>query len=137
MVGGVSFTGADQGTPLGTSASATGLGAASPATATVNVSSAADEIVIDSCCGDASSGVASSSTVVVGAGQTMRWEQENAATNQVCGTQSTEPGAGTVTMSEVITTPGDTVDWAIMGVSVKVQQPPVRPLVVISSGLRF
>jgi hypothetical protein len=113
-VGGSSFTGAHQTTPLGTAATNSG-NSASPATATVDVSSAADELVTAVSAGDRP--IADSITIATGAGQTMRWENE-VASSFTAGTQSTEPGAATVTMSEIYTS-GGAVDWGIIGVSIK------------------
>lgn len=118
-VGGVSFTGVEQTTPLGTASTNTGSGSGTNFTATVDVTSASDEVVIDVAYAGTTSGGNGSCTVAVGAGQTMRWEQENIS-NFSAGTQSTEPGAGTVTMSEAFTFGiTDAYAWGIIGVGIK------------------
>ena len=108
----ISLTGVDQTTPVGTGATATG--ATSPAT--VNVSSATDEMVVDIV------GV-ENQTATAGAGQTDRC---NALADINRGAGSTEAGAGTVTMSWTL---GADAAWAIVGVSAKVAAaggPPAR-----------
>lgn len=115
-VGGASVTGAHQTSPLGTAITSSATTAASPATATANtVVSASGELVID--IAGATHGTADTLTVAVGAGQTLRWEQESIGTFSA-GTQSTEPGAATVNMTEVFTAGGGTIDWGIIAVSI-------------------
>ena len=116
-LGGVSVTGAHQTTPLGSEATNSAQTFTSPATATVDVTSATGDLVIDFCFAIQSD--AGTVTVAVGGGQTMHWEQENIGGGFEVGTQSTEPGAGTVTMSEIITFNQAGLDWGIMGVSIK------------------
>lgn len=107
LIGGaVSFTGADQTTPVGTFASAEGN---STSPATVDVTSATGEIVVDTVC---SSGLAV--TLTAGAGQTQRWNSGIIAT--AIGAGSTEAGAATVTMSWTLNT---VANWVIGAVSVK------------------
>lgn len=119
VIGGCSYTGVDQSVPLGTSASASaGTNQTSPATATVDVSSAAGELVVDFGYAGSVAGSATSATVAVGAGQTMRWEQENILSGNQAATQSEEGGAATVTMSEVFTMNSD-MNWGIFAVPMK------------------
>ena len=125
-LGGVSFTGVHQTTPVGTEATATGSGTGTTFTATVDVSSAADEVVIDMAYGGSTSN-AGTQTIAVGAGQTMRWEQESIGTFQA-GTQSTEPGAASVTMSEDYTITSSAYAWGIIGVGIKPAPPPSTTL---------
>jgi hypothetical protein len=118
-LGGVSYTGVNQSGPLGTAASNTGSGNGTTFTATVNVSSAGDEVVIDVAYGGSTDGGAANLAVAAGTSQTMRWEQENIASFSA-GTQSTETGAGTTTMSEDFTFGGlNQYAWAIIGVPLK------------------
>lgn len=101
----VSLTGVDQTTPTGTVATAEGTGT----TATVDVSSASGEFVID--------GVrAATSSITVGAGQTSRAENENWEGNEISAGTSTEAGAASVTMSWTV---GASARWMIHGVSFK------------------
>jgi hypothetical protein len=121
-LGGVSFTGVDQATPLGTAATATGSGASNTFTTTVNVSSAAGEVVIDISYAGTTEGDSNTCTIAVGALQTMRWEQENIGPGSgfSAGTQSTEDGAASVTMSEDYTfNISDAYAWGIIGVGIK------------------
>jgi hypothetical protein len=104
--GAMAFTGVDQTTPLATQATATGT--ASPAT--VDVSSATDDVVVDNVCTGFSS-------MVVGANQTSRWEQESIGRG-TAGSGSTEAGAGTVTMSWTLTAGFDN-GWTIGAVPIK------------------
>mgnify|MGYP001561318198 CR=1 FL=1 len=99
----ISVTGAHQTSPVGTFASATGTSTA----VTVNVTSAADELVVDMASVDAGA-------LTVGAGQDSRC---NATAGDNQGGGSTEAGAGTVTMSWTSTVSSA---WATGGVSVKV-----------------
>ncbi len=113
--GGVSFTGVDQTTPLGTWASATG----NSQTASVNVSSATDDIVVDHV-SDASLALS------VGAGQTERYNvSDDGGTAVPGGAGSTEAGATTVTMSWSIALLS--IGWAIGGVSVKAASAAATP----------
>lgn len=115
-VGGVSFTGAHQTTPLGTAITNTGNGS-SPVTATANnVVSDTNEMVVSAAFSTQSA--SGTVTVAVGSGQTQRWEEESIGAFSA-GTQSTEPGASSVNMTEVFTASGGTADWMIFGVSVK------------------
>jgi hypothetical protein len=103
--GAVSFTGAHQTTLTGTQVQADGV--AGPAT--VNVSSAADEIVCDVVLKNGTD------TITVGADQAERWNVDIGASGLHNGGGSTEPGAGTVTMSWTFS---GTV-WIIAAVAVK------------------
>jgi hypothetical protein len=103
----MTFTGVDQATPLGTFVS--NKAAADPGPATVNVSSAANELVFDTV------GCEQCTSLTVGAGQTERWNRsvDNGITR---GAGSTETGAATVTMSWTL---GSANDWAIGAVPIK------------------
>jgi uncharacterized repeat protein (TIGR01451 family) len=105
----ISFTGVNQTTPLGNFVGAT----AQSTTASVNVSSRAGELVLDTVCtnGDAN-------TLTVNAGQTKRWDLFSGtgdASNARAG-GSTEPGASSVTMSWTL---GLSKAWAIGAVAIK------------------
>lgn len=104
-VAAISLTGVHQSSPLGTAVTATG----SSTTPSVNVSSAADEIVVDGLV------IVHNGTLSVGAGQTSRW---NAATGNgfIKQAGSTEGGTGTTTMSWTNST---SQDWATVGIPVK------------------
>jgi Tol biopolymer transport system component len=104
-IGVMTFTGADQLTPLGTFSSAEGSDAA-PTTA---VSSAADELVF----GLAAFNDSSDYDFSPGGGQTERWDLYDNKTN---GAGSTEAGAATVTTSWSLPTSGP---WAAAGISIK------------------
>lgn len=86
----LSFNGVHQSASTGTAVSAQGTSTA----ATVNASSATGEVVVDC--------VASDRNFTVGASQTSRWERDSGGDFDVGGGGSTEPGAGTVTMSWTI-----------------------------------
>ncbi|HEX9895911.1 MAG TPA: hypothetical protein VGA78_18410, partial [Gemmatimonadales bacterium] len=113
------FTGVDQTTPLGTFASANG-NSAGPAT--VDVTSATNELVFDTvgCEGDDLGTLCSS--LSVGAGQTQRWNltaaEPGTSGAQTLAAASTEPGAVSVTMSWSIS-PASAVPWAIGAVPIK------------------
>lgn len=113
------FTGAHQTTPLGTFASANG-NSAGPAT--VNVTSATNELVFDTvgCQGDEDGLFCSS--LSVGGGQTQLWNLSalEGSTNgeQTLAAASTEPGAASVTMSWTIA-PASAAPWAIGAVPIK------------------
>lgn len=98
-VGVVSFTGVDQATPLGTCAANNG----DPGPATVNVTSAAGELVFDT--------VASDENVTADASQSVQWD----IITPTHGGGSTKAGAASVTMSW---SAGDT-GWAIGAVPIK------------------
>lgn len=103
----MTFTGVHQTTPLGTFVSA--KAPTDPGPATVNVSSAANELVFDTVACE------SCTSLTVGSGQTQRWNLvvENGQTR---GAGSTEPGAATVTMSWTL---GTADHWAIGAVPIK------------------
>jgi hypothetical protein len=107
----MTFTGVNQTTPLGTFTSA--IGSASPAT--VNVASAANELVFDTVGSESQS---SPFTITVGAGQTQRWNSAIIGYDRFLSAGSTEPGAASVTMSWTIV-PGASVPWAIAAVPIK------------------
>jgi hypothetical protein len=104
--GAITFTGVDQGTPLGTFASASG-DSAGPAT--VNVSSAANELVFDTVacrqCGGLTPDIS----------QSPRWNQV-ISSGLHRGRASTAPGASSVTMSWTM---GASRPWAIGAVPIK------------------
>ena len=103
--GSISFTGVDQTTPLGTAATvATGYSTA----ATVNVSSASGELVIDNL------GVGTGATsLTIGSGQTERWSQ---SPTSWWGRGSTKAGEATTAMSWTLEA---TDRWIMDGVSIK------------------
>ncbi|MFQ5918475.1 MAG: hypothetical protein ACE5I4_00345, partial [Thermoplasmata archaeon] len=104
VVGGAtSWTGVDQSTPFGPTATADGT--ASPAT--VDVTSASNEVVLDVVA------VRNAATMTVGAGQTQRW---NLGVGVMDGGGSSEAGAATVAMSWTLT---GTFEWAIGGASLR------------------
>ena len=104
--GAVSFTGVHQGTPLGTFASAAASGSSVPS---VNVSSAAGELVFDTVAMKADA-------VTVDPSQTEQWNLcTDGGCSNVGGGASTEAGAASVTMSW---TPADS-RWAIGAVPIK------------------
>jgi len=113
VVGVMTFTGVDPNTPLGTFASARGT---SSTTATVDVTSATNELVFDT--------VAGNNAFTVGAGQTQRWNARYSTYEYGAG--STEPGASTVTMSWTMASSY----WVIGAVSIK-------PCIFDQEGYRF
>lgn len=103
--GAVSFTDCHQTTPTGTAVTGSGTSA----TPSVNVSSAATEIVLDNL------SIFHDGTLTVGAGQTQRWNAIGVGGfAKYAG--STETGAGTTTMSWSNST---SQAWAISAVAVK------------------
>jgi hypothetical protein len=103
IVGGaVTFRGANQTTPVGSFASATG----SSSTPSVTVTSNTGETVIDTV------EVRSSTAMTAGASQTQRWQMQPSSFR---GAGSTEAGASTVTMSWT----SGSAAWAIGAVGVK------------------
>lgn len=105
--GGESVTGADQGSGWQNGATASGVST----TPSVSVTSATGNLVVDAMV----NGVNTSDlpTATVGAGQTQRWNDQ--LTNKIRGAGSTEPGAGSVTMSWSLSS-SDT--WGICGVDI-------------------
>lgn len=101
------FTGVDQASPWGTVA--TNSGAATNPTITVDVSSAAGELVVDNAAGR------DSLTFTVGAGQTEHANQNPG--DQLQQGVSTEPGAATTTMSW--STSGDFSRWVTIAAPIK------------------
>ncbi len=106
--GATTFENVDQATPLGTFASAS----ANSGTATVNVTSATNEIVI--CVGSVDEAF-SNQGMTTTSGQTQLWN--SSGTDFVSGAASTKPGAASVTVSYTAT--DSTQEWAIGGVSIK------------------
>lgn len=112
-----SFTGVHQTTALGTAASANGIST----TPTVNVSSAADEVVLDGV------SVNGPTSYTIGASQTQRWARtaSNATPAALVDARgSTETGAATTTMSWTLALSDD---WVIAAV-------PIKPASVAGSG---
>ena len=103
--GSVSFTGADQTTPLGTAVTATG----SSTTPSVTVTSATGEIVLDTLV------IVHSGTLTVDGSQAQRWNGTGGF-GFIKGGGSTEAGASSTTMSWSNST---SQNWAIVGVPVK------------------
>lgn len=103
--GAISWTDADQATPFGTAATASG----SDATPTVNVTSASGEIVSDALV------IIHSGTLTVDGSQSQRWNSTGAF-GFIKYAGSTEAGATSTTMSWANST---SQDWAIVGVPVK------------------
>lgn len=114
----VSFTGVHQTTPLGTAASANGTSG----TATVDISSATDELVLDA----VSVNQIGATTYTIGAGQTQRWAKIAIGTANplVDARGSTEVGASTTTMSWTVS-PSNV--WVIAAV-------PIKPAATAGSG---
>lgn len=114
----------DQATPFGTVATATGKSA----TASVDVSSAADEVVVDTMA-VRRGGV---SPPAAGSGQAQRWAlTDGAAVTGVGGGGSSEPGAPSVTMSWV----NSNTNWAIVAVPLK--RAPLTQGTTVSSAVDF
>ncbi len=89
--GAVSFTGVEQGTPVGGSASRRGTSTL----ASVTIASAPEELVVD-----AVAARGNALTITPGAGQSQFWNfGTGGGGNDVIGGASTEPGAASVTMS--------------------------------------
>ncbi len=109
VVGGaVSFTGVDQGTPVGGFASGRGTGTL----ASVTVASAPDEVVVDTV---AARGNAPA--ITVGAGQAQLWDLgTGTGGSDIIGGGSTEPGAASVTMSWTLAI---SRSWAIIAASLR------------------
>lgn len=102
-----SYTGVSQDAPLGATSSATGFGT----TATLVVSSASGELVTD-----AIGGLSAGANIVVGSGQTSRYESDNGTTGIQAVGCSEEAGAASVTMSWTWAT-GDY--WELAAVPIK------------------
>lgn len=110
-LGGASWTGIDQTTPLGTSNSATGTSTAP----SVNVTSVSGDTVQDMMY----AGTGNSTNIIKDATQTLIWEQESigSAPSLNGGGESYEVASGTsTTMSWSIP---ESQDWVIMGVALK------------------
>ena len=106
--GAVSFTGVEQGTPVGGTASARATGT----TASVMIASAPGEVVIDTV---AARGNALA--VTAGGGQAPQWNLgTGAAGNDIIDGGSTEPGAASVTMSWTLTV---SRSWAVCAASLR------------------
>jgi hypothetical protein len=107
VVGASSWRGVHQTTPLGTLARASGKSS----TASVIVSSATHEAVVDVVAAD-------SKSVTAQAGQTQLWSRQ---LDKVGGGGSYRPGAASVTMSWMVNNGGN--DWAIAAVPLKPATP--------------
>lgn len=108
VAGAMSFTGVHQSTPTSAISGATGTSTLS----TVDISSAADELVMDTVAVEWDA-----TGLDIGAGQTERWGVDVSTTQDINGYGSTEPGAASVTMSWTQGGSGD--HWAIGAVSIK------------------
>jgi hypothetical protein len=106
VAGIMTFTGVHQTTPLGSFAGASG---SSAGPATVDVSSATNELVFDTVSCE------TCASLTVGGGQTEYWNLSQAE-YYAMGAGSTEPGAPTVTMSWTL---GSADYWAIGAVPIK------------------
>jgi hypothetical protein len=106
VAGVMTFTGVDQITPLGTFV---GASDSSAGPATVDVSSATNELVFDTVSCE------TCTSLTVGGGQTQRWNLSQSGQSAM-GAGSTEPGAATVTMSWTL---GSSDYWAIGAVPIK------------------
>ncbi len=104
-IGGATWTGVHQTTPLGSPVTNTGVSG----TATVDISSASGEVVVDAVATDANV------SITKDASQTIIWEQE-AIANDTSDGQSYEAGAATVTMSWALS---ESTGWVIMAVAIK------------------
>jgi len=115
VAGGMSYTGVHQTTPLGTAATA---GASSGTTATVTVSSAAGELVVDTV--GARENTSENQSLTKGAGQTQRYNGVSrtgtGSNSNVVGAGSEEAGAASVTMSWTV---GTSARWAIVAAPLK------------------
>ena len=109
VIGVITFTGVDQTTPLGTFVSNIG----NSTTASVSVSSATGELVLDvvSAEDDEVEG-----SISAGSGQTQYWDLRGTSSPDLWGGGSTEPGAGSVTMSWSVE---ESDQWAIGAVPIK------------------
>lgn len=105
--GATSWAGVHQTAPLGTAAFALGTST----TPSVNVTSAAGEVVVDTLA------TIDAESVTVGAGQTQRW---NVSQGDYRGGGSSAPGAATVTMSWTLPS---SFQWSIGAVPLKQAQP--------------
>ncbi len=108
IAGAISFSGVDQSSPHGSFTAADG----GDDTPTITVSSAADELVLDTfqAAGNASSASA-------GAGQTQYWYgRTQGGANEISGGGSTEPGASSVTMSWSL---AGNANWSIGAISLR------------------
>ncbi|PLK49628.1 cadherin domain-containing protein [Uliginosibacterium sp. TH139] len=105
-VGATTFLNVDQSSTFGTVAKATGIGS----TASVNVSSASGDLVIDSLATRQQTG-----SPTLGAGQSQLWTNSpGIGSAEPRGAGSTEAGAASVSMSWTLT---DSWEWASLGVS--------------------
>ena len=111
VFGVMTFTGVDQTTPLGTFVSNDG----DSGTASVTASSTAGELVLDVVAAE------NADALTAGSGQTDRWNLSGNSSPNVFGAGSTEPGAGSVTMSWSLQ---DSDDWAIGAVPIKPETTP-------------
>ena len=115
--GAASYENVHQTTTFGTYAKTSSYGS----TMSINVSSAADELVVDAAAWQGNS------TASVGALQTSRYNRLGNPGSIKMGTAgSSEPGAGTVTMSWSLSSPRN---WAIIGIPLKPAPTPPTPSV--------
>jgi hypothetical protein len=119
IVGGAdSWTNVDQAKPVGSFVAASG----SSSPATVDVSSASGEVVVGCL-------VVGNVTATVGASQTQRWNVLEGTT--IRGAGSSEPGAGTVTMSWTL---GSSSNWALGAIALKPAKLPVLYAISVEDG---
>jgi len=114
--GAYSYTGVNQATPLGTSASAIG----NSSTSSVTISSATNELVVDVL---ARRGDLANNPITVGAGQTQRWNRVttiNNANNGEAGTGSSKTGQTSTLMAWSWI---NNRQWVAIGVSLKPAPP--------------
>lgn len=110
---GVSLTGVDQSTPLGTRVTATGTSL----TPSVAATTAVDDLVVDIVWAGESLG--GSPTLLVGLNQTSRQEIEGAALTYACMGMSTEVATGASTTMSWAVTDATTPDWGLIALPVK------------------
>ncbi len=113
VAGVTTFTGVDQTTPVGATATANGKSTQ----ASVTITAAANELVWSVV--DAKKPV----TLTPGASQTEHWQRTTDG-DEAFGAGSTQPGNGNVTASWTL---GDDKEWAIAAVAVRSNQPPPPP----------
>ena len=114
VAGGMSYTGVDQTIPLGSAVTASAYNGTAP---TVNVSSAAGELVVDTV-GIRQNSPGFNQTLTAGAGQTERYNNVSGtnSNSNVVGAGSEEAGAASVTMSWTALSSGN---WAIVAAALK------------------
>ena len=120
--GGAAFNGVDQTTPTGVFAGAGGTST----TPTVNASSAAGDLVLDTLYGN------DGPTATPGAGQTSQWTlATGSGGGKARGAGSTEAGAASVTMSYTLSS---SLEWQIGAVSIKAAAASSAPILTGLAG---